>query len=220
MLTESQRASLERLSTTNVADALDCYQLKGATWGVRPTYEACTKIVGQAVTLRLIPAGIDIPKHHLGQLAVKYAKAGDIIVVDNAGRLDVSCWGGVLSTAASCKGVSGAVIDGACRDLDDYVALHFPVYSRGSVTASARGRVVEDATNVTVQFCGVQVNPGDVVIADRSGVVFIPQTRLQDIIDKAEEFQRREEAMCAELTAGVDSMDVDANYNYNHMLKK
>lgn len=219
-MNDQQRKRLKELSTTNISDALDFIHLKGACWGVNAMHPGCSRIAGEAVTVRLIPAGALTPRVHLGQQAIHLAKAGDIIVVDNASRLDVSCWGGVLSTAASLKGVSGVVVDGACRDIDDYVELGFSVYALGAVVASARGRVIEDDTNCTIQFRGVQVNPGDIVVADRSGVVFIPKDRFAEVLDKAYSLYEREEAMCADLRSGMDNLAVDAKYSYNTMLEK
>ena len=217
---QQQRQRLMRLSTTNISDALDSLGLKGAIHGLRPTWEGCRKIAGNAITVRLIPAGTIVPKTHLGIAAITAASAGDIIVVDNAGRADVSCWGGVLATGASLKGISGVVIDGAVRDIDDYAELGFSVYARGTVVASARGRVIEDTTNIPVQCCGVQVNPGDIVLVDRSGVVFVPQQSFDQVLEIAESLMAKEEAMCADLRAGMSSLDVDQKYNYNKMLHK
>ena len=209
---------LEKLSTTNLSDALDFFHLPGAVHGVLPVWEGCKKVCGEAVTVRLIAAGLTPPKKHLGYEAVQAAKEGDVIIVDNGGRPDVSCWGGVLAPAAKMKGVSGVLIDGCCRDIDDYVALHFPVYSRGIVVQSARGRAVEDATNIPVQFGSVQVHPGDAVLADRSGVVIIPAGHLEQILEKAEELYEKEESMCADLCSGMNCLDVDQKYSYNTML--
>ena len=217
-MTNKQKLLFEALSTTNVSDALDFFGLKGATYGINGLYDSCRKIYGEAVTVRLIPAGLDKPKVHLGIAAITAAKPGDVIVVDNGGRLDLSCWGGVLSTGASIKGISGIVIDGACRDVDEMVELDFPVYARGKVVATARGRVVEDATNVPVQFGGVRVHPGDYVMADRSGVVIIPQSKVDDVLEKAFQLFQKEEAMCADLRAGMSNYDVDQKYNYNRMI--
>jgi len=217
---QQHRDRLMRLSTTNISDALDSLGLKGAIWGLRPTWEGCQKIAGNAVTMRMIPAGTTVPKTHLGIAAITAASAGDIIVVDNAGRLDISCWGGVLATGASLKGISGVVIDGAARDIDDYADLGFSVYARGTVVASARGRGIEDATNVPIQCCGVQVNPGDIVLVDRSGVVFIPQNSFEEVLEIAERLMAKEEAMCADLRSGLTSLEVDQKYNYNKMLSK
>jgi regulator of RNase E activity RraA len=211
---------LYKLSTTNVSDALDSFGLKSGAYGVRPAYEGVKKIAGKAVTVKLIAAGITKGKTHLGVKAIEAAEKGDVIVIDNAGREDVSCFGGILANGASCKGVAGVVIDGACRDVDDYVEIGFPVYARNPVTATARGRIMEEATNVMIQFRGVQVRPGDYVLADRSGVVFIPLEKAEEVVAKAEDLFRKEEDMVREIRGGRSMLEVDAAFNYEKMLLK
>ena len=213
------RERLRKMSTTNVSDALDALGLKGATYGIKPVWPTMGKIVGKAVTLKMTAAGETKNKHHLGIKAIDVAEVGDVIVIDNGGRLDTSCWGGILANGAKMKGVSGVVIDGACRDVDDCVDAEFPVYARGSVVATARGRVIEEATNVMIQFGGVQVRPGDVVMGDKSGVVIIPQERLFDVVEKAQELYVKEESMVEEILAGNSMIEVDEKYNYEKMLE-
>jgi 4-hydroxy-4-methyl-2-oxoglutarate aldolase len=210
---------LEKLSTTNVADALDALGLKGATYGIRPVWPTMKKVVGRAVTVKMTAAGLTKAQHHLGVKAIDAAMPGDVVVIDNGGRLDTSCWGGILANGAQQRGVSGVIIDGACRDVDDCVEIDFPVYARGAVVATARGRIMEEATNVMIQFGGVQVRPGDVMIADKSGVAVIPWEKLDEVLDKAEELFQKEEKMIAEIRAGKSMIEVDQKYSYEKMLK-
>lgn len=214
------RARLMALSTTNIADALDALGLKGATYGIRPMWEAVPKIAGCAVTLKLTAAGETKGKNHLGVMAIEAAEKGDIIVIDNGGRLDTSCWGGILATGAKWKGISGIVVDGAIRDLDDIIAVDFAAYARGTVVATARGRIMEESTNAMIQFGGVQVRPGDIVFGDRSGVVIIPQEHVDAVLGKAERFFAKEEAMIADIKAGDSMLEVDNKHNYEKMLQK
>jgi 4-hydroxy-4-methyl-2-oxoglutarate aldolase len=172
------------------------------------------------VTIKITAAGLrKTSGNHLGVHAIEFADKGDVIVIDNGGRLDTSCWGGILANGAKQKGVSGVVVDGAIRDLDDCVDIQFPAYARGTVVATARGRIMEEATNVLIQFAGVQVRPGDVVMGDRSGVVIIPQEKLDEVVAKAEQFYGKEEEMIAEIRAGVGMLAVDNKFNYEKMLK-
>ena len=216
---EKYRERLLKLSTTNVSDALDALGLKGSTYGIRPIWEGTKKITGRVVTVKMTAAGLTTGKTHLGIKAIEAAEPGDIVLIDNGGRLDTSCWGGILATGATMKGLSGVVVDGAVRDVDDYVELGFSVYARGAVVATARGRIMKEATNVMVQFGGVQVRPGDVVLADRSGVVVVPWERIEDVVAKAESLLQKEEAMMADLRAGMSSLEVDTKYSYEKMLK-
>jgi 4-hydroxy-4-methyl-2-oxoglutarate aldolase len=219
ILTKELRNRLDVLSTTNIADALDALGLKGATRGINKMYEGCRKIIGEAVTMKVVAAGLTKSTTHMGVTAIESAKEGDVIVIDNGGREDVNCWGGVLSTGAKFKGVSGVVIDGCCRDLDECIELDFPVYAKATICITARGRVMEASTNTMISFQGVQVRPGDVVVADISGVVIIPQERLEDVVLKAEELYEKETQMIADLKAGMSMKAVDVKYNYENMLK-
>ena len=220
MFEERLRARFERLSTTNVSDALDALGYKGATYGIRPMMPNWGKCVGPAVTVKMTAAGETKGQHHLGVKAIAVAEAGDIIVIDNGGRLDTSCWGGILANGAQMKGIKAVVIDGACRDLDDCAEIDFPVYARGTVVATARGRIMEEATNVMIQFGGVQVRPGDLVMGDRSGVVIVPQEHVEQVLEKAEQLFEKEENMIRDIRNGQSMLDVDTKYNYEKMLAK
>lgn len=214
------RARIMALSTTNIADALDALGLKGATYGIRPMWESAAKITGRAVTIKLMAAGLTKSKHHLGVMAIEAAEEGDVLVIDNGGRLDTSCWGGILATGAKMKKISGLVVDGAVRDLDDIIAVDFPTYARGTVVSTARGRIMEESTQQNISFAGVQVRPGDVVFGDRSGVVIIPQEKLEEVLSKAEECFKKEESMIKDILAGQSMLEVDTKHSYETMLKK
>lgn len=217
---EKYRERFEKLSSTNVSDAMDALGYKGATRGIRPMIQRWNKIVGPAVTMRMTAAGLTPQKTHLGMNAIASAEKGNVIVIDNGGRMDSSCWGGILANAAKTKGVAGTVIDGCCRDLDDCIEADYTVYARGTVVCTARGRVIEESTNQMVQFGGVQVRPGDIVMGDSSGIVIVPQEAVDAVLAKAEELWQKEEDMIAEIRAGADILEVDAKYNYNKMLQK
>lgn len=217
---EIYRTRFEKLSSTNVSDALDALGYRGATCGIRPMREKWNKIVGPAVTMRMTAAGLTQQKTHLGMNAIAAAAPGNVIVIDNGGRMDTSCWGGILANAAKVKGVAGTVIDGCCRDLDDCIEADYTVYARGTVVCTARGRVIEESTNQMIQFGGVQVRPGDIVMGDSSGIVIVPHEAVDAVLAKAEELWQKEEDMIAEIRAGADILEVDAKYNYNKMLQK
>ena len=214
---EKYRKRLEKLETTNIADALDSLGYHFFPWGVEPMTTPQKNIVGRAVTVQITAAGTTKSKGHMCVNAIEAAEAGDVIVIANGGKVDVNCWGGLLATASKMKGLAGTVIDGACRDIQDYDELDYQVYARGRVVATARGHLIEQSTNEMIRFGDVQVHPGDIVCADKSGVVFIPQVMLDDTIVKAEELQKKEDDMCAELKAGRSMGDLDKKYDYEHM---
>ena len=133
---------------------------------------------------------------------------GDVIVIANEGRVDCAGWGGLLSLAASLRGVEGVIIDGACRDVPEAVELELAVFGRAPVAVTARGRVVENAWNQPVQIPGTTVRPGDLVIADASGVAFVPQAAQDEVLAAAEQIAAREVAMAQALTQGAPISEV------------
>jgi 4-hydroxy-4-methyl-2-oxoglutarate aldolase len=210
---------LAKLDTCAVSDALDSLSLKGATWGIGPLWQ-CPRIVGRAVTMKVKPAGLQQPTQHLGTAPIEAAKPGDIIVIDNGGQLQFSCWGGLLALSAKLKGLSGVVIDGSCRDIDEARELSFPVYARGVVPMTARGRIMQESFNQEIQFGGVQCHPGDLVIADGSGVVIIPKEKEEDVVTAAEGIFRKEQEMAAGIRKGHSGLEMLEKLGYEQMLNK
>ena len=210
---------LLKLDTCAVSDGMDRLGLMGATYGVRPMWP-CPKIVGRAVTMKIKPVGLDKAKQHLGTLPIDAAQPGDVIVIDNGGRPDTSCWGGLLALAAKTKGISGVVIDGACRDIDESRDVGFPVYARGAVPMTARGRVMQETYNQEIEFAGVQVHPGDLVIADGSGVVVIPRSKEEEIVRAAEAVAATEARMAEGIRQGMSVLEVLEKLGYEQMLDK
>jgi regulator of RNase E activity RraA len=191
---------LKALDTCAVSDALDHLQTTGATTGIRPMWGAAggQKIAGRARTVEAVDAAAGAPGpagRHLGTQTVASSGPGDVVVVANRGRTNVSCWGDILTAAAQYRGIEGAVIDGACRDLDAVAEAGFPVWARAAVPVTARGRLAERGSDVPVLFDGVLVAAGDLVLADGSGVVFLPAGRAAEIIETAERLAARQDAM-------------------------
>ena len=131
------------------------------------------------------------------------AGPGDIIVVANGGRTDVSSWGGIVSVGAAMRSIRGVITDGACRDMGQVRELGFPVFARAQVPASARGRLRQKSAGEPILVGDVTVRPGDVVMADEDGVVVVPRERATEVLDAAQRLAKRETAIEAEVRAGV-----------------
>ncbi|MEA2952795.1 MAG: hypothetical protein QOJ96_2315 [Alphaproteobacteria bacterium] len=219
MISDETITRLGKLDTCAVSDALDRLGLKGAVIGIRPLWP-CPRIVGRCVTVKIKPAGLEKPKQHLCTPAIHAATPTDVIVVDNGGRIDVAAWGGLLSLAAQVKKLRGVIVDGACRDVDESRELQFPVYARAAVQVTARGRIMQQSYNEEIQFAGVQVHPGDLVIADGSGVVFIPRAKEQEVVAQAEALAEREAKMGEAIRSGRSVVEVMESLGYEAMLNK
>jgi regulator of RNase E activity RraA len=193
---------LRALDSCAVSDALDTLGLPGATTGIGPLWAVREPVAGLARTVLAGPRRSDRPAQHIAASAIEAADPGDVLVIANAGRTDVSSWGGILTLAARRRALGGVVIDGACRDIAESEEHGFPVFGRAVVPVSARGRIVQLAMDEPVEFAGVTVHPGDAVLADRNGVVFVPAAELGRVVALAERITAREAAMADAVRAG------------------
>lgn len=210
-------ARLAKLDTCALSDALDSLGIVGVALELA-ALSSSRRIAGRAVTVTLGPTDGRTAPRHLGTAAVEAGGPGSIIVVQHNGRTDVAGWGGVLSLGAKIKGVEGVIIDGACRDVDEAREMDFPVYARVSVPRTARGRVIEYAWNEPVTVCDVNVAPSDYVLADGSGVVFVPAAAAGHAVALAEKIVRKERLMAKAVRQGAPISQV-MGANYEEMLK-
>jgi regulator of RNase E activity RraA len=210
---------LSRLDCCAVSDALDKLKLSGVVSGL-PQLAGSGRVAGRVITLKLgTGSAAPGPTRHLGTTAIEAASPGDVIVVEQKSGVEAGSWGGILALGAKLRGVAGVVADGPVRDIDEAKALDFPVFARACTARTARGRVVELKTNGPVEIGTVAVNPGDYVIADGSGVVFIKQEHIERVLETAESIAAREAAMAQALRAGRPISEV-MGADYEHMLKR
>jgi 4-hydroxy-4-methyl-2-oxoglutarate aldolase len=209
---------LKKLDCCAVSDALDKLRLKGAVTGL--TELSCSRrIAGRILTVKLgvgeAPSG---KPRHVSTTAIEAAQPGDIIVVEQHTGVNAASWGGILSLGAKLRGIAGVIADGPVRDIDEARQHDFPVFGSSLTTFTARGRLVELATNGPITVGGVPVNPGDYAIADGSGVVFIATENIERVLAAAEEIFAREAAMAQALRDGKPITEV-MGANYENMLR-
>jgi regulator of RNase E activity RraA len=139
------------------------------------------------------------------------ALAGDVIVVDS-GSAECSTWGGMASLAAKLKGVSGLLVDGTVRDLEEMIEFDFPVFARHMIPTTGRLRLKIEEINVPVMIDGVGVASGDIICADGTGAVCIPGARAEEITQIAEKLDRDDAAAVEDLRAGLTFTEAMAKY--------
>ena len=179
------------VSTPNITDAM---HKQGAMSGIKPI-KLGFHMVGRALTVRTIDGDWAKPIE-----AIDKANKGDIIVVDvNGGRTAI--WGELATWSAKSRKLSGVVIDGAVRDLDDLVKIDFPIYSKHvSPNAGEPKGLGEIGAEIT---CGNQiVKTGDWIIGDDSGVVIVPQEIAQEIANRALDVKEHENRIREEIKSG------------------
>jgi regulator of RNase E activity RraA len=210
---------LSRLDSCAVSDALDKLGLPGSVTGIQ-RLSTDRRIAGRVLTVTLaLGGGRPGASRHLCTAAIEAANSGDIIVVEQRTGVDAASWGGNLSLGAQVRGVAGVIVEGPVRDLDDSRRLDFPVFARSATARTARGRIVEVATNETITVGDVPVSPGDFVVADATAVVFIARNQILPVLETAEAIMQREEAMAAAIRDGRPISQV-MGANYERMLNK
>ena len=210
---------LGNVDSCAVSDALDKLGLPGAVSGIE-RLSTDRRVSGRVITVKLERHGAQPASlRHLGTTAIELAEPGDVIVIEQRSGLDAAAWGGNLSLGAKLRGVSGVIIDGPTRDVDDARGHDFPVFARSHTARTARGRIVETGTNVPVTIGDLPVLPGDFVVADGSGVVFIARRDIEQVLDAAEAIAERERAMVAALREGTPIGQVMGK-TYEQMLKR
>ena len=210
---------LSRLDSCAVSDALDKLGLTGVALGIQRIATA-RRISGRVVTVRLeADDGRTASSRHLGTTAVEAGQPGDVIVIEQRTGIDAASWGGNLSFAAQLRGIAGVIVDGPARDIDEAQGYDFPLFARSRTPHTARGRIVETGTNVPIVVSDIAVSPGDFVVADGTGVVFVPARDIDAVLEAAEAIAARERAMVAALNEGIPVTQVMGK-NYETMLKR
>lgn len=205
---------LEELSTPDIADALEVLGYSEQTaYGIHRMWDDCRRIAGRVMPILLGPE--EDGSTAIGTLeAIQDAHPGDVLVFDNQGRLDLNTFGGISSFCASRVGIKGAVCDGASRDVDDMRDQNFPLYARGPVTTTVKGRVGMAGYDIPVKCGDVQVSPGDYVVADGSGVIFIPGDEVKQVLNIGRRFQAYERDMKKRIAQGEDIVHVFKDMDY------
>lgn len=177
----------ERLYSAVLCDALDQagYRDQAMRANIRPVYKDAV-VVGRALTAE----SVDIyePGDHAYDkeiAAVDSLKAGDVLVASTGESTRTCLWGELLSTAAALRQANGAVIDGYTRDVRRIEEMQFPVFSTGMYPVDSAGRSIVTDYNCPIECGGVAVHPGDMVFGDYDGIVVIPQSATQKVIEKA-----------------------------------
>ncbi|MEI7856694.1 MAG: 3-hexulose-6-phosphate synthase [Methanomicrobiales archaeon] len=186
------RSLLMQVSAPNITDAM---HRKGAMRGI---FSICgnVKMVGRAVTVHTLAGDWAKPVE-----AIDVARKGDVIVINNDGCTHIAPWGELATMSCVSKCLSGVVIDGAVRDVDDIRAMKFPVFAKAIVPNAGEPKGFGEI-NAEIQCAGQFVCPGDWIVGDESGVVVIPAKRAYEIARRALEVRKNEERIREEIRRG------------------
>jgi regulator of RNase E activity RraA len=198
----------ELLQFDSVTCALsDCLGRFGAMTGdLRPLFDGI-RFAGPAVTARTLASDLAAVIK-----AIDVAEPGDVVVVDAHGSRDTAFWGENMTLSAQNRGIAGAVIDGACRDVVEIRRLRFPLFSK-AIVPNVAAIAGYGAVNVRVQCAGQSVAPGDLIVADENGVVVVPAQEAEALLARTRALLDTEHVLQQRLRQGAalgSLIDVDA----------
>jgi len=206
----------KKLTAAAVSDALDRLGLHGACLGIAPLATGY-RMVGRAFTLKYIPVGV--VKGTVGDY-IDDVPPGGVVVLDNAGRLDCTVWGDILTSVAHKRGIAGTVIHGVCRDIARSFELRYPIFSRGKFMRTGKDRVQVEGMNAPVSLGDVQVRPGDVVIGSDDGIVIVPKDREEEVLAVAQSVSQAEDQILSEALKGNRLDEVRKKYKYHELQRR
>jgi 4-hydroxy-4-methyl-2-oxoglutarate aldolase len=197
--------------TPTLADVLDSLGINGIIGAsvLKPVIPGKT-VVGPAVTLRYMVERAAVTQGFVDKAVARLAdrdayavaEPGDVVVMDADGA-EVSCMGGLSTTVAVARKMEACIVFGGVRDVATIRDKQYPVWSSHVTPRSGKYRIEAMEINGPVTVAGVQVRPGDLVVADDTGVVVIPLERAEEVLKRAQEAVAREQRIIELLSGGA-----------------
>jgi regulator of RNase E activity RraA len=209
-LSATVREQLAKVSTATLCTALFKRGLRNQfIQDVRPLNANLPNMVGEAFTLRYIPAREDLnpitvfqDRKHPQRVAVEACPPGAVLVIDSRKDARAASAGGILVARLMMRGAAGVVTDGGFRDSHDISKLAMPAFHHrpSAPTNLTLHQAVE--SNVPIACGDAPVWPGDVIVGDHDGVVVIPAHLADELADEATEMTAFEDFVGEEVLKG------------------
>ena len=200
-----------RVRSAMISDSLDVVGVRNNAMDIRVrALRPDMRAVGLAATVQFVPDSQYDLKDPYGDGIdfLDTLQVGEIAVLATGGDCLSAFWGELFSAAAKGRGATGVVADGPLRDTQQVVALDFPAFGQGSRTYDYKGRMRIEAIRIPVICGGVQVNPGDGVIADSDGIVVVPAEHLAKVSELANARAATEKTVLQDLLSGKSVREV------------
>jgi len=203
-------------ATGIVSDVMDELGITGVVGAsvLKPTIPGA-RMVGPALTLRNIIQRehvYETARRHVNKMAEfeahNLALPGDVMVID--GVPGISNMGGISAQTGKRQGESGAIVSGAVRDVAHSRHVGYPVWASEITPVTGKWRIQTVEVNGEIVVAGIRVAPGDIVLADDTGVCFIPRGRAAEVLEMAKQKSSAEAAKCSAIDAGVAVADLPA----------
>ena len=153
---------------------------------------------------------IEGARQHVNRMAEfeahNLAQTGDVLVIQ--GVADVSNMGGISAQTGKRQGEIGAIVHGGVRDIAHSRAIGYPIWASDFTPITGKWRLETVEINGPIQIGEVRVAPGDIVVADDTGVCFIPRDVVLEVLDAAEQKAKAEAVRCKAIDDGVPVPDI------------
>ena len=188
-----------KFPTSMISDALDEIGINGAISGISAQRYDQGRIVGRALPVKFEKKSGDPKAWRFGggvgkplEQVLKTMSAGHVVVMDLDGVINATAWGGLASKLAQKKGVLGTIMHGTCRDIEEIRDCGYPVWAKGVCPRRSRNDFTFGSINEPIKITDVNIAQNDIIIADQSGVVCVPEKNIEKILELLKKISHQE----------------------------
>ena len=198
--------SMKAIPTPTIHEA---YGGKGAFMNFIKPIQRGMRLCGTVVPVKTRP-GDNLIVHK----AIYVAQPGDVLLVDTSSFIEAGFWGGIMTKAAQQRGIAGLVTDGAVRDTDEIIKMGFPLFCQG-ISIKGTTKTCLGTINHPIDFEGVYIKPGDLIVGDSDGVVVVARRDVPGVLEEAIKREEKENKINDELRQGKTTLEL---YGFSELL--